>query len=172
MPLGGLKKRPGNGRKKIISNQLAVAAGERLAGTATSAPSRMSHSPTYQATRRSGCAENMLQCTVSCHRSEIQRSDGLPAHAGQADKVPRPPSDRLAERDDAAADWRPARYGRWAYLLNSYRVLLTRARQGMVVFVPPGDDADPTRAPDQYDRIFEFLSRCGFARLEGVDGGR
>ena len=59
---------------------------------------------------------------------------------------------------------------RRAYLLNSYRVLLTRARQGMVVFVPPGDAADPTRAPDQYDRIFEFLSRCGFARLEGLGG--
>ena len=33
------------------------------------------------------------------------------------------------------------------YLLNAYRVLLTRARQGMVIFVPPGDESDPTRAP-------------------------
>src|SRR5207249_10580989 len=33
------------------------------------------------------------------------------------------------------------------YLRNAYRVLLTRARQGMVVFVPPGDTADPTRSP-------------------------
>ena len=32
------------------------------------------------------------------------------------------------------------------YLLNAYRVLLTRARQGMIVFVPPGDPSDPTRA--------------------------
>lgn len=54
---------------------------------------------------------------------------------------------------------------RQSYLLNSYRVLLTRARQGMVVFVPPGDAADATRAPDDYDRIFEFLTRCGFAPL-------
>ena len=56
---------------------------------------------------------------------------------------------------------------RRAYLLNSYRVLLTRARQGMVVFVPPGDAADLTRAPGDYDRIFQFLLECGFVRLDG-----
>jgi schlafen family protein len=32
------------------------------------------------------------------------------------------------------------------YLLSAYRVLCTRARQGMVIFVPPGDGRDPTRA--------------------------
>ena len=36
---------------------------------------------------------------------------------------------------------------RRSYLRNAYRVLLTRARQGMVIFVPPGNSADPTRAP-------------------------
>ena len=34
------------------------------------------------------------------------------------------------------------------YLRNAYRVLLTRARQGMVIFVPPGDSADPTRSSE------------------------
>jgi hypothetical protein len=38
-----------------------------------------------------------------------------------------------------------------SYLKNAYRVLLTRARQGMVVFVPPGDRTDPTRLPVHYD---------------------
>ena len=33
------------------------------------------------------------------------------------------------------------------YLRKAYRVLLTRARQGMVIFVPAGDESDPTRAP-------------------------
>jgi hypothetical protein len=47
------------------------------------------------------------------------------------------------------------------YLKNAYRVLLTRARQGMVVVVPRGDDEDPTRDPTYYDRTFDYLSRCG-----------
>ena len=49
------------------------------------------------------------------------------------------------------------------YLLNAYRVRLTRARQGMVIFVPPGDDADPTRPPAFYDDTYEYLSSLGVA---------
>lgn len=47
------------------------------------------------------------------------------------------------------------------YLKNAYRVLLTRARQGMVIFVPSGDPLDPTRPPHVYDEIFEYLKCCG-----------
>ena len=47
------------------------------------------------------------------------------------------------------------------YLVNSYRVLLTRARQGMVICVPEGDETDPTRKPDFYDPIFDYLKSCG-----------
>ncbi len=47
------------------------------------------------------------------------------------------------------------------YLANAYRVLLTRARQGMVIFVPHGDDQDHTRPRRYYDHTFEFLKRCG-----------
>ena len=47
------------------------------------------------------------------------------------------------------------------YLLNAYRVLLTRARQGMVIFVPPGDEADQTRQPKFYDETFSYLSGLG-----------
>lgn len=47
------------------------------------------------------------------------------------------------------------------YLLNAYRVLLTRARQGMVLFVPPGDAEDATRLPEYYDATFEYLSGLG-----------
>jgi len=50
---------------------------------------------------------------------------------------------------------------RRSYLLNAYRVLLTRARQGMVIFVPRGDDADPTRQPSYYDRTYEYLASIG-----------
>jgi hypothetical protein len=51
------------------------------------------------------------------------------------------------------------------YLANAYRVLLTRARQGMVIYVPLGDAADPTRAPEFYDGIFDHLARCGIPSL-------
>jgi hypothetical protein len=43
------------------------------------------------------------------------------------------------------------------YLRNAYRVLLTRARQGMVIFIPTGASDDPTRSPAYYDSTFEYL---------------
>lgn len=51
------------------------------------------------------------------------------------------------------------------YLRNAYRVLLTRARQGMVIFVPPGDSADPTRSPKFYDSTFDYLAGLGIPSL-------
>lgn len=45
------------------------------------------------------------------------------------------------------------------YQLNAYRVLLTRARQGMIICVPKGSDQDPTRLPEFYNDTFEFLKR-------------
>jgi hypothetical protein len=51
------------------------------------------------------------------------------------------------------------------YLLNAYRVLLTRARQGMVIFVPPGDRRDPTRPPAYYDSTFNYLKGLGLPVL-------
>jgi len=51
--------------------------------------------------------------------------------------------------------------------LNSYRVLLTRARKGMVVFVPTGDltGIDKTRHVDFYDGVWKFLLECGAREL-------
>ncbi len=53
------------------------------------------------------------------------------------------------------------------YLVNSYRVLLTRARQGMVIFVPRGVDPeeDPTRNHKFYDEIYDYLKSCGIEDL-------
>lgn len=48
------------------------------------------------------------------------------------------------------------------YLKNAYRVLLTRARQGMVIVVPRGDKNDHTRMPSYYDATFEYLRGIGF----------
>lgn len=53
------------------------------------------------------------------------------------------------------------------YLINSYRVLLTRARQGMIIFVPNGvsPDIDSTRDSKYYDDIFNYLKSCGIEEL-------
>lgn len=51
---------------------------------------------------------------------------------------------------------------RKTYQLNAYRVLLTRARQGMVICVPKGDAADNTRLPEFYDSTFYYLNSLGF----------
>jgi DUF2075 family protein len=51
------------------------------------------------------------------------------------------------------------------YLRNAYRVLLTRARQGMVIFVPPGDPNDLTRPPGYYDATFRYLTDVGIPAL-------
>ena len=48
------------------------------------------------------------------------------------------------------------------YQKNAYRVLLTRARQGMVIAVPEGDQNDPTRACAYYDSTFGYLKAVGF----------
>jgi hypothetical protein len=47
------------------------------------------------------------------------------------------------------------------YLCNAYRVLLTRARQGMVLFIPPGDSEDSTRLPKYYDATYDYLKSLG-----------
>lgn len=54
---------------------------------------------------------------------------------------------------------------RQLYLKNAYRVLLTRARQGMVIVVPPGDPEDPTRDAAFYDPIFHYLREVGIPPL-------
>jgi hypothetical protein len=54
---------------------------------------------------------------------------------------------------------------RQLYLKNAYRVLLTRARQGMVIVVPGGDPTDVTRSPGFYDPTFDYLKAIGFQAI-------
>ena len=54
---------------------------------------------------------------------------------------------------------------RQLYLKNAYRVLLTRARQGMVICVPEGQAEDPTRNRSFYDPTYEYLGEVGFPML-------
>lgn len=55
------------------------------------------------------------------------------------------------------------------YQINAYRVLLTRARQGMIIVVPEGDHGvppDTTRKPEWYDNIFNYLKEVGLPVIE------
>ncbi len=54
------------------------------------------------------------------------------------------------------------------FLRNAYRVLLTRARQGMIIFVPPGDSNDPTRLPEFYQPTFEYLTGLGIREIKAL----
>ena len=48
-----------------------------------------------------------------------------------------------------------------AYMLNGYRVLLTRARQGMIIYVPEPTSEDQSRLHNELNHTAEFLIACG-----------
>lgn len=52
-----------------------------------------------------------------------------------------------------------------AYQINAYRVLLTRARQGMVICVPEGNSEDHTRLPEFYDGTYQYLKQIGLEEI-------
>ena len=51
------------------------------------------------------------------------------------------------------------------YIINKYRVLLTRAREGSVIWIPQGDPTDPTRKPATFDAVAAYLQACGICQL-------
>lgn len=51
------------------------------------------------------------------------------------------------------------------YMKNAYRVLLTRARKGMIIFVPEGSEKDPTRLPAFYDGTYAYLKGLGIKEI-------
>ncbi|MCU1270703.1 MAG: hypothetical protein JWN74_1997 [Acidobacteriaceae bacterium] len=63
--------------------------------------------------------------------------------------------------------WKPLVEGdpRRAYLINAYRVLMTRARQGMVIYIPHPDKGDQSRLHQELDATAEFLISCGASEL-------
>jgi hypothetical protein len=52
------------------------------------------------------------------------------------------------------------------YLKNAYRVLLTRARQGLIIFVPDGNSEDHTRQPEFYDNTYDYLIGVGIPEIK------
>ena len=78
--------------------------------------------------------------------------------------------------DSEASGWVARRFvgSRWQnvlkpatrqFVLNKYRVLLTRARKGLVIWVPLGSDSDRTRDRKWMDSTAEFLVKCGLQAL-------
>jgi hypothetical protein len=51
------------------------------------------------------------------------------------------------------------------YLKNAYRVLLTRARQGFIIFVPQGDSEDETMQTKFYDGVYNYLKNIGIEEI-------
>ncbi len=75
-------------------------------------------------------------------------------------------TDRWHHHSFVGDRWQHVRQlARQGFLKNAYRVLLTRARQGMVIVVPQGDDSDHTRKPAYYDGTFELLRQAGLPVL-------
>ena len=85
--------------------------------------------------------------------------------------------DQDLARTAGGTGWEPRafRASRWTAIhgadarsnkLNAYRVLLTRARRGTVIWVPRGDPRDPTRDPARYEAVADYLMRCGVALLD------
>ncbi len=65
-------------------------------------------------------------------------------------------------RQGSKSKWIPIKnMEKQAYRLNAYRVLLTRARQGMLVCIPKGNADDPTVSPEEFEATANFLFRCG-----------
>jgi hypothetical protein len=91
-----------------------------------------------------------LDWIAMCWDADFRRSDG-----------------RWSCHDFQGAKWRNVNDDkRRIYLAKAYRVLLTRARQGMVIYVPQGDAADHTRPPAFYEGIADFLATCGIPQME------
>ena len=67
--------------------------------------------------------------------------------------------------DKGSATWRLIKKDK-QYLLNSYRVLLTRCREGMVIFIPPGASVDQSINPAEMDLVYSALIEAGAVVLD------
>jgi hypothetical protein len=83
------------------------------------------------------------------------------------DLIRRERDPKWVARNFAGTHWQERRgEATIAYQINTYRVLLTRARYETVIWVPAGDPGDATRRPAEFDAIARFLVACGASPLE------
>jgi hypothetical protein len=112
---------------------------------------------------RASDALELLATEFSCQGLELDYV-GL-CWAGDLSRVP----SRVAwlVRDFKGTRWQtPSGAEVIANRLNTYRVLLTRARYETFIWVPRGDASDPTRPPASFDTIADFLVSCGIGIIE------
>lgn len=78
--------------------------------------------------------------------------------------------DRLSKRwhpqQLSGNKWKDVKDSRAIYIQNKYRVLMTRAREGLVIWVPEGDSSDPTRDVGVMNDTAEYLVSCGVVQLK------
>lgn len=86
--------------------------------------------------------------------------------------------DLTPSENETGWDYRKFRGTRWqnchseieqAYIRNRYRVLLTRARSGIVIWVPPGSLTDHTRDPTRFDRVYQLLMNAGIPEMATME---
>jgi len=107
---------------------------------------------------RSSCALEVPANEYTCQGLELDFV-GL---CWGGDLVYHPSANGWMYRRLVGARWKVIQDGTTRRLLrNSYRVLMTRAREGMVIWVPFGDPDDVTRDPRPLDATAQFLLRCG-----------
>ncbi len=75
-------------------------------------------------------------------------------------------ADSWQARRFRASAWTRAHDQARSNRLNAYRVLLTRARHGTIIWIPRGDQADSTRDPARYDAVAAYLLACGAISLD------
>ena len=75
----------------------------------------------------------------------------------------------------APTDWRIRSFSgtRWSavrkdphFVLNGYRVILTRARRGQIIWVPNPDGSDATLSPADFDAVANLLQTCGVPLID------
>lgn len=74
--------------------------------------------------------------------------------------------DRWKVRRFIGSRWTRANEERARFIINGYRVILTRARRGQVIWIPRPDGSDPTLPPEDFDRVAALLEACGVPSLD------
>ena len=95
-----------------------------------------------------------IEYAIICWDADLRREDGkwAPYRFGIQKKGTTPPNwIKMSYNGDEDEK------SRVVHVFNSYRVLLTRARQGMAIYVPKGIDGDATVNPEWYESIYKFL---------------
>jgi hypothetical protein len=82
------------------------------------------------------------------------------------DLVPQSQADSWEIRQFKGTRWQQAKGERRRYIVNAYRVILTRARRGQIICVPQPDGRDATLPPEEFDRIADLLMRAGVPSVD------